>query len=773
MYQTGGYLKIAGEKCEECPLRGRPVVPGYGNEEADVVLVGEAPGENEVKRGKPFVGRSGQLLNTTLEKVGIDRDSLWVTNTCLCHPVDNRDPNKEEIASCHDRLVGEIKEVNPSIIVVMGNVALHTLTGKKGITKHIGAYEYSEEFEAWIVYSLHPAAGLRRPGWKQDLETAFHLVKSLLEDKRVGEEIEVNYEVIDQPEDFKLPPSEKPVIDLEWSSNEEILCMGVGDEDMVYVYDREVLFYPEVVEQLTEYIRTHPISGQNFKSDVGVMSRDKEIGLPVFTKDDNWFDERQSPYSHDTMLMSYAIDPRKGIHGLKVLAKRFLHVGEYDAEIKPYIREMENCPKDLMYKYNAMDVCYNALLRDRLLEEMNDRAGKLYYNRLMPAARALCSIEVRGTAIDRLGLAQLDREFENKLSRMEQEIYGMAGEEFNINSHQQLADILYDKMELPIPVYRKVNKEAFAMLEKYHPIIPTLQEYKALNKMQGTYVHGIQKKIRGSKLHTNFNIHITATGRLSSSGPNLQNIPTRSDLGRKIKKMFIPSRKNLTLYEYDYSQAELRVLAYLSGDETLLDAFHQDKDIHLVTAAGIFGVSMEDITKAQRDVGKTCNFAILYGVSGHGLMKQINSSKEEAEKAIKGWFATYPKAEEYMIAQQQKALKKGYVTTVTNRIREFPATGPMNGSTMRKAGNTPVQGTASDITLDALIHLEKVSRGLPFNVLLTVHDSVLLEADERTFDTTVPKDVMLRAAEEIVEGTVPFKVDIKKGKNWGDMEEIE
>jgi len=773
MYQTGGFLKVAGEKCEECTLTGRPVMTGYGNKDADILLVGEAPVESEIRRGKPFVSRAGELLDAILSKVNIDREDLWITNTCLCQPTENKSPTKSEVQCCYARLISEIKEVNPTVIVTMGNVALEALTGKKGITKHIGSYEYNDTLDAWVIYSIHPAAGLRRPGWQRDLEVAFHLAKSLVEKATIGDQIPIHYKVIDNPDDFYLRSRYDAVLDLEWSSDQKVLCMGLGNEDEVVIYDREVLRDPEVVEEIESYIRMNGLIGQNLKSDIGVLARDKELGFSDLTLMSTWMDP-DGPYRDDTMLMSYALDARKGIHGLKDLAKRLLHVGEYDKPIKPYIKEMENCPKDLMYKYNAMDVVYNSLIAKQLREQMNDRVHTLYTQRLMPAARALCAMEVRGTFINRLELAKLESHFTKQLEDLIQEIYLMAGEEFNINSHQQLASILYDKMELPIPLQRKVNKEAFAMLEEYHPIIPAIQQYKALSKIQGTYVQGVASKITPlGKIHTNFNIHGTTTGRLSSSGPNLQNIPARTDLGKKIKKVFIPSRKDYTLFEFDYSQAELRVLAYLSGDETLLDAFHNDKDIHTVTSAGIFGVPMDEVTEEQRNIGKTCNFAILYGVSPYGLKKQINSTKEEAAEAIKGWFATYPRAEEFMVKQQHKALKEGYVETVTGRVREFPAVGPMNASIMRMAGNTPVQGTASDITLDAVIRIEKVSRGLPFNVLLTVHDSVLLEADERTFDVEMVRGIMLKTAEEIVEGKVPFVVDVKKGPNWGDMEEIE
>lgn len=741
-----------GANCEDCDLIEQPFVGSVGNKDADIAVIGKAPSADEVKKGKPFTDRAGEILNGILKEVGIERSELYMTNTVCCKPEDNRDPRAKEYKSCHGRMINELEEVDPDIILIMGNIPLRSMLGETGITKWRGGVEEYPGKDWIVIPTFHPASILRNPSWRDDVVEDLRLTKKISErGLSVLEEHEPDYQWLTTTEAMvKLSRMDEVVVDVETSSEGSLLCIGFAD-----------VRYPD-----KQYIISYEHINSNLQFKNYMIAHNMKFEAQVFWRHGI---ECNFTMCDDTMLMHYAMDPRKGQHGLKKLANNYFHAGNYDQDIQQYITEMEKCPEDLMFRYNALDVYFTAKLYNKFVEEMSEREQYVYNRLLIPTMQTLTEMEYKGIPIDVEELERTEKYLDGKLHSITERIYEFAGKEFNLNSWQQKAEVLYEDLEIPIPGRLSTDKDALEKIKDYHPIIPLMQEYNKLNKLQGTYTKGMKEKLdEENKLHTNFNVHGTETGRLSSSGPNLQNIPKRGEHAGLVKNLFVPEEGKV-LWEADFSQAELRCLAYYSNDPTLMETFHKRDDIHTTTAAGIYEVSPEDVTEEQRDVGKTANFAILYGVSPHGLSKLLDSSKEEAKEVIKGWFNLYPKAEEFMREVQEKALEDGYVDTPTGRRRYFYPAGNNTGFIRRQAGNTPIQSLAWDVTRESMvdIHLQG------YDIRLTVHDSVIGMSDKDEFDPYPIKKTMEESANELLNHKVPFVVDISVGLSWGDMEELD
>ena len=405
---------------------------------------------------------------------------------------------------------------------------------------------------------------------------------------------------------------------------------------------------------------------------------------------------------------------------------------------------------------------------------------KLYSEIELPLTVVLAKMEMRGVYVDTARLDAKSAEIESRLAAVEQNIYDLAGENFNLNSPKQLAEILFSKLKLPVVTQTRkktksgvsTNAEVLETLRGVHPIVGKILDYRTLAKLKSTYLDGIKILInpKTRRVHTNFNQTVTATGRLSSSDPNLQNIPVRTDEGREIRALFEPGDGFDFLVSADYSQIELRLLAHMSGDENLISAFLSGQDIHARTAAEVFGVSIDNITPDLRRKAKAVNFGIVYGISDYGLSMDLKISRREAGEYIQLYFARYPGVKNFLDATIKAAHETGYVTTMFGRRRFLPLIQSKNfnqrGLAERMAMNTPIQGTAADIIKLAMIHAENNLRELDSRIILQVHDELVVETKAAELERV---EKILRASmENVVALKVPLVVDIHYGKNWAE-----
>ena len=423
-------------------------------------------------------------------------------------------------------------------------------------------------------------------------------------------------------------------------------------------------------------------------------------------------------------------------------------------------------------------------LRDELAEKLeDDNLLELYDKIELPLIKVLAIMEYNGVNIDRDWLESLSDKLGKRLDIIREKAYDLAGEEFNLNSPKQLGEILFEKLGLPVIKKTKTgystNADVLEKLEGKHPIIPLISEYRELAKLKSTYIDSLPPLINEEtgKIHTSFNQMVTATGRLSSTNPNLQNIPIRTEEGREIRKAFIPSRDDMLLLAVDYSQIELRVFAHLSGDERLKEAFKSGRDIHTETASEIFEVEAEKVSPNLRRHAKVINFGLAYGMSAYGLSQDLDIPVEEAKDYIDKYFERFSGVKEYMDQTIEDVKEKGYAETLYGRKRYIPEINSSNyhrrSFAERSAINTPVQGTAADIMKKAMIDvydaLEKSD--LEINMLLQVHDELVFEVAESDLESAAKlvKEKMEAAAEL----DVPLIVDLQIAKNWRDKEDYE
>lgn len=406
----------------------------------------------------------------------------------------------------------------------------------------------------------------------------------------------------------------------------------------------------------------------------------------------------------------------------------------------------------------------------------------LYNEMELPLTRILWKMERHGVALDLAELARLREITRERIAELEREIHALAEEPFNLNSPKQLAHVLFEKLGLPALKKTKTgystDAEVLEELAGRHEIVAKILEHRMLVKLHGTYLEGLSKLVNPvtGRIHTHFNQTVTATGRLSSSEPNLQNIPIRLEEGRRIRRAFIPSAPNRVLLSADYSQIELRILAHLSQDEVLIRSFRAEEDIHRRTAAEVFGIAPEEVTPRQRDSAKAVNFGIIYGISDYGLSRQLGISRQEAKTYIQRYLERYPGVQEYFKNVIEEARRKGYVTTMFNRRRRLPDINSKNfmkrSFAERTALNTPIQGSAADIIKMAMLKTDVLLQeyGEKAAMILQVHDELLFDIREDLLFELAPR--IKEAMESVAKLVVPLTVDMKWGRNWAEMEKM-
>ena len=489
----------------------------------------------------------------------------------------------------------------------------------------------------------------------------------------------------------------------------------------------------------------------------------------------------------DTMLASYINDPSRK-HGLKIQAAENLNY--FMTEIEHLIGKgknqitMDNVSIEECSDYACDDAFVTLELTKYWSEKLDDEAKKLLYDIEVPTSLVLAKMEAQGVALDTDYLSQLSKELDENLKEIEDKIYSLAGETFNINSPRQVAAVLFEKMGIEHKKKRGAQKystdaKVLEELAKDHEIARCLLQYRHYSKMKTTYVDTIPELISpvDGKIHTNYNQTITVTGRLSSSNPNLQNIPVRTKLGSRIRKAFVPENKtSQVLLSADYSQIELRLLAHCSGDENLIHAFKTGEDIHAQTAAKVFDVPLSEVTKEMRSRAKAVNFGIIYGQTRWGLASALGISNEEAQLFIDKYFMTYPKVKEYMDNSIQEAYRYGYARTMYGRKRYLldelmSSNHNIKEFAQRAAINTPLQGAASDLIKLAMIDLDKKldENNLKSRMIMQVHDELILETYKDELETVqkVVQEAMLLGQPL----KVPLVVDMEYGSSWMEDEE--
>lgn len=481
----------------------------------------------------------------------------------------------------------------------------------------------------------------------------------------------------------------------------------------------------------------------------------------------------------DVMILEYLIDSNKGNYDILKVSNEFLNLEILD--LKEMLGKGKNkktffeLEEDIIFKFISQNVFAISALYDIFIEKAKENnLISLYENVEKPLVKVLADMEKTGVLVDRNKIIELNEEYSKLAYLYEQKVYELAGEVFNLNSPKQLGVILFEKIGLPVVKKTKTgystDVEVLEKLSKKHEIADYILKYRSLNKLISTYLDGILEYIMDDgRVRTSFKQMITATGRLSSVDPNLQNIPIRSEEGKNIRKVFVAD-KNKVFIDADYSQIELRVLAHLSKDSVMIDSFKNDLDIHYKTASEVFGVPINEVTDNQRRSAKAVNFGIVYGISDYGLSKDLNITRNEARQYIDGYLNTYPSIKSYMEEIVNKAKKDGFVTTILDRKRYIPEINSKNFNIRsfgeRIALNTPIQGSAADIIKLAMIKVyerlkvEKVNAKL----ILQIHDELIVECEESEKETV--KKILKNSMENVYKLDLPLKVDICEGRNW-------
>ena len=483
--------------------------------------------------------------------------------------------------------------------------------------------------------------------------------------------------------------------------------------------------------------------------------------------------------SFDTYIGGYVLNPSDERYSLEVMGKKYLDVDlkeDKGEAVQQSFLDIEDKEKYLTYIKKAKCIySLYKLLNEKIKEEGME---ELYNNIKHKLMYVLADMEIEGFKVDVNMLEVLGEDFDKRVENLTKQIRELAGEDesFNVNSTKQLGHVLFEKLNLPVIKKTKTgystNIEVLEKLKDHHPIIPLIIELRQVSKLNSTYVKGFVTLIdrKEDKIHSTFNQTITTTGRISSSNPNLQNIPVRTNEGRIIRKVFIPSKEGNVLVDADYSQIELRVLAHISSDEKLINAFKNNEDIHARTASEVFGVNIEDVTSEMRSRAKAVNFGIVYGISDFGLSKDLNISRKNAKEYIDTYLAKYPNVSKYMKDIVEFAKENGYVTTMFNRRRYINEIHSKNFNVRsfgeRTALNTPIQGSAADIIKLAMINVESEikKRNLKSKLILQVHDELIIDAPEN--EVMEVKEILKDKMENAVKMDCPLKADINVGKNW-------
>ncbi|WP_417601138.1 DNA polymerase I [Owenweeksia hongkongensis] len=624
------------------------------------------------------------------------------------------------------------------------------------------------------------AAPSTAPGGQTDL---FGAVEELAEAAPSGEYQTIEnsdhlYQLVEHPRERKmllenLMKQPSVCFDTETTSLETAEADLVG---VAFSYTPGIAYYvavpegegTEIMAEFKPFFEREDVEiiGQNLKYDISIL---KNFGVEVKGK------------LFDTMLAHYLINADMR-HNMDVLAETYLHYKPVSIETligKKGKKQgnMRDVDPKLVKEYAGEDADITFRLKQIFEPKLKEgNATKVFDEIELPLVPVLSDMELQGVNLDTAALSKLSKKLEEDIAELSKEIIELAGEEFNIASPKQLGEILFGKLKL-LEKPKKTKSGQYATSEdilsdlaKEHRIAEAILDYRQMVKLKSTYVDALPEMVNSKtkRIHTSYNQAVAATGRLSSVNPNLQNIPIRTERGREVRKAFIPRDENHLMLAADYSQIELRLIAELSGDKNMMDAFLNEEDIHTATAAKVFGVNLDEVTREQRSNAKTVNFGIIYGVSAFGLSQQTTLSRGEAGDIIKSYFQTYPGIQDYIESQKEFARKNGFVETLLGRRRYLKDINSRNAVVRshaeRNAVNAPIQGTAADIIKLAMIKIYDDLKPFDTKMVLQVHDELVFDAPAGEIETLKP--IIKSAMENAVDLKVPLTVEFGHGKNW-------
>ena len=743
--QVIDYLGMMGDSVDNIPG-----LPGVGDKTAKKFIKQYGSLENLLQNAHEVTGKLGEKI---IENKELGVLSKKLAKIILDVPIDYNldefklsDPDKEIVLRVFDEL--EFRRIKETFFKIFGtNSSQIEEKGAEVVQGDLFSETYNLESNKDSL---------------NDSKSIYQRIESFEELKLLVEKMMKQEIVAFDTETEGLNALETDIVGISFSWQKGIgYYLPIKNNKSVHEKSFEIL---KPFFESTEIIKV----GHNIKFDIQVLHKyNVKVSSPIY----------------DTMVAHYLINPDMR-HNLDTLSESYLNYSPISIESligkkgKNQI-SMRDVSIDKITDYASEDADITLQLKSIFDKEIEvNNLGKIFYDIEIPMINVLSEMETEGIKIDTSYLEKLDKEFEEDLEKLKKEIFKKSGEEFNLNSPKQLGEILFDKLKLVSKPKKtktgqySTSEEVLSSLANDHKIIEDILEWRSLDKLQNTYVKSLPNEVSSltNRVHSSFNQTVTTTGRLSSNNPNLQNIPIRTANGQKIRRAFIPRGSDYILMAADYSQIELRVIASMSNEENMIDAFVNNQDIHTMTASKIYNVDPENVTREQRGNAKTVNFGIIYGVSAFGLSQQTDLNRSESKVMIDNYFLNYPGLKKYMSDQIDFARNNGYVETIMGRRRYLQNINSQNNmlrsSSERNAINAPIQGSAADIIKIAMINInsELKKQSLKSKMLLQVHDELVFDVHKSEKDQI--KDIVKTTMESAVKLKVPLKIDLEFGKNW-------
>ena len=743
--QVIDYLGMMGDSVDNIPG-----LPGVGDKTAKKFIKQYGSLENLLQNAHEVTGKLGEKI---IENKELGVLSKKLAKIILDVPIDYNldefklsDPDKEIVLKVFDEL--EFRRIKETFFKIFGtNSSQLEEKGAEVVQGDLFSETYNLESNKDSL---------------NDSKSIYQRIESFEELKLFVEKMMKQEIVAFDTETEGLNALETDIVGISFSWQKGLgYYLAIKNNKSVHEKTFEIL---KPFFESTEIIKV----GHNIKFDIQVLHKyNVKVSSPIY----------------DTMVAHYLINPDMR-HNLDTLSESYLNYSPISIESligkkgKNQI-SMRDISIDKITDYASEDADITLQLKSVFDKEIEvNNLGKIFYDIEIPMINVLSEMETEGIKIDTSYLEKLDKEFEEDLEKLKKEIFKKSGEEFNLNSPKQLGEILFDKLKLVSKPKKtktgqySTSEEVLSSLANDHKIIEDILEWRSLDKLQNTYVKSLPNEVSNltNRVHSSFNQTVTTTGRLSSNNPNLQNIPIRTANGQKIRRAFIPRGSDYILMAADYSQIELRVIASMSNEKNMIDAFVNNQDIHTMTASKIYNVDPENVTREQRGNAKTVNFGIIYGVSAFGLSQQTDLNRSESKVMIDNYFLNYPGLKKYMSDQIDFARNNGYVETIMGRRRYLQNINSQNNmlrsSSERNAINAPIQGSAADIIKIAMINInsELKKQSLKSKMLLQVHDELVFDVHKSEKDQI--KDIVKTTMESAVKLKVPLRIDLEFGKNW-------
>ena len=743
--QVIDYLGMMGDSVDNIPG-----LPGVGDKTAKKFIKQYGSLENLLQNAHKVTGKLGEKI---LENKELGVLSKKLAKIILDVPIDYNldefklsDPDKDIVLKVFDEL--EFRRIKETFFKIFGtNSSKLEEKGAEVVQGDLFSETYNLDSNKENL---------------DDSKSIYQIIESFEELKLLVEKMMEQEIVAFDTETEGLNALETNIVGISFSWRKGIgYYLPIKNNKSVYEKSFEIL---KPFFESTKIIKV----GHNIKFDIQVLLKyNVKVSSPIY----------------DTMVAHYLINPDMR-HNLDTLSESYLNYSPISIESligkkgKNQI-SMRDVSIDKIKNYASEDADITLRLKGIFDKEIEvNNLSKIFYDIEIPMINVLSEMEAEGIKIDTSYLKKLDKEFEDDLEKLKKEIFKKCGEEFNLNSPKQLGEILFDKLKLVSKPKKtktgqySTSEEVLSSLANDHRIIENILEWRSLDKLQNTYVRSLPNEVSNltKRVHSSFNQTVTTTGRLSSNNPNLQNIPIRTANGQKIRKAFIPRNNDYIIMAADYSQIELRVIASISNEENMIDAFVNNQDIHTITASKIYNVDPENVSREQRGNAKTVNFGIIYGVSAFGLSQQTDLNRSESKQMIDNYFLNYPGLKKYMSDQIDFARNNGYVETIMGRRRYLQNINSQNNmlrsGAERNAINAPIQGSAADIIKIAMININSEFKKQSFKskMLLQVHDELVFDVHNSEKDRI--QDIVKTTMESAVKLKVPLKIDLEFGKNW-------